>query len=1303
MDEINFEIQNLVWRSIVYSNFFKGLLVLYLAVSLFFPGKVYAQGEYLSIWLWDSNHKTNATIEVGDILELEIWVNFSEKNVTGTDAFLTFDDRYFEVINLMGDEKTFKPFDFSSGIFSGGVIDNSTHGDPGNSIPGFQLNAVVVLGSNWVNGQGKFARFQLKAINKIERTEIKFDYDRVNHRDTKYHEYPLKSGPFHHMHKFTVSIEGMGVEGLPDILLLQGQSDSNTVLNDYLINPPDDLSELVWTYSAETDNVDIDIDPSTSRVTYTSVGEWVGRQNIVFTVTNLLGDEGSDSVSVAVTYPPEIVNMPETIIFEEDTRYESPILDSLVSDQDNPPESIMWSAEAASGSLFVEVDNESRKIYITGEKNWFGDGSVIFFAQDPYGAKDSLITPVRITPVNDPPISELPDVIFMRPAQIDTSIVLNNYVYDVDDSITSFSWSFSGNDEIDVSLDSANNFTARFANEVNFLGSDEMIFVVSDGKLSTSDTVEVFVGNEPPRISNLPDIVIDTDTFIHDYVNLNNYVWDDLPIRNLVWSVIGDTIAEVLIDNDKNATFNLTDETQWGVQDVIFIAADQDGDFDSDTVRVVVLSDDIPTVWGIPDVFIPIGGSDTSITLDDYVWDKTSARSEITWTYSGGQNISVSIDPTTHKVLIESYDPLFAGFVDVIFRATNPESNFREDNIIVTVLPGEGIPFIKNIPSVKITKASTATIDLDDYLVIFPDSLKEYVEWEVSGSMEKVIVQIEPETNVATFKIGNQLDFLGQVTFKFTAVNTVSNKSSSKNVLVIVDEGDAPILGDLPDIELISGTLDSSISLNPYVRDADTPNDSMRWVVTGNKNVTIDESRLSKGKDHKLIIGSKPDFIGKETLIITVFDPLNYSASDTIVVTVISLTELQLFVFPNPIAGEYVDFVVYATDSLIQIPLFEIKIDDMVYGREVKKIPNLFAWKTDFQFPLGEKGTASIKVTSVDRFERNLEIERDITFGVAALKTGLNLSDDNLNLSLKKGSFDDDKTIVMIKEGLTDIAGFNNENKDDSKNDLTFILGYNLGPAKAVLSKPGLLSLKLDDISDEQKEKIGIFKGNYYSDEAEFVSGEFEENGNLTVQIDKLGRYFAAFDDRAPSLNIKDLDIVDDRLIVSTEFIEKGSGIDINALKVAIDGTAFRGYYDNANEMIEIPVDWNKLTPGRHIITIQISDRVGNISKEASSEFEIEESILPESYKLVQNFPNPFNPETTIQYQIPEAGNVKIVIYSILGQKVKTIVNESKSAGYYSVKWDGRNDYGILSSSGIYICIMESGNFKDLIKMIFLK
>ncbi|HLG33018.1 MAG TPA: T9SS type A sorting domain-containing protein, partial [Ignavibacteriaceae bacterium] len=89
---------------------------------------------------------------------------------------------------------------------------------------------------------------------------------------------------------------------------------------------------------------------------------------------------------------------------------------------------------------------------------------------------------------------------------------------------------------------------------------------------------------------------------------------------------------------------------------------------------------------------------------------------------------------------------------------------------------------------------------------------------------------------------------------------------------------------------------------------------------------------------------------------------------------------------------------------------------------------------------------------------------------------------------------------------------------------------------------------------------------------------------------------------------------------------------------------------------------------------------------------------LPLTFELFQNYPNPFNPTTTIKYDLPKSGNVELVIYDILGRKVKSLVNETKEAGRYEVKWDASN-----SASGVYIYQLRTENFIDTKKMILIR
>ena len=93
----------------------------------------------------------------------------------------------------------------------------------------------------------------------------------------------------------------------------------------------------------------------------------------------------------------------------------------------------------------------------------------------------------------------------------------------------------------------------------------------------------------------------------------------------------------------------------------------------------------------------------------------------------------------------------------------------------------------------------------------------------------------------------------------------------------------------------------------------------------------------------------------------------------------------------------------------------------------------------------------------------------------------------------------------------------------------------------------------------------------------------------------------------------------------------------------------------------------------------------------------------PEAFSLANNFPNPFNPATTIQYALPQAADVELIVYNAVGQVVRTLVAEYQSAGRYAVEWDATNDSGYRLSSGIYFYHLQAGEFREVKKMLLLR
>ena len=113
------------------------------------------------------------------------------------------------------------------------------------------------------------------------------------------------------------------------------------------------------------------------------------------------------------------------------------------------------------------------------------------------------------------------------------------------------------------------------------------------------------------------------------------------------------------------------------------------------------------------------------------------------------------------------------------------------------------------------------------------------------------------------------------------------------------------------------------------------------------------------------------------------------------------------------------------------------------------------------------------------------------------------------------------------------------------------------------------------------------------------------------------------------------------------------------------------------------------------------SYRLKQIDNDGQFEYSKEVEIgltAPDKFELSQNYPNPFNPSTTINYNLPEAANVKLIIYNILGQEVKTLVNGFKEAGVHTINFNASE-----LNSGLYIYKIEAGSFTQTRKMTLIK
>jgi len=117
---------------------------------------------------------------------------------------------------------------------------------------------------------------------------------------------------------------------------------------------------------------------------------------------------------------------------------------------------------------------------------------------------------------------------------------------------------------------------------------------------------------------------------------------------------------------------------------------------------------------------------------------------------------------------------------------------------------------------------------------------------------------------------------------------------------------------------------------------------------------------------------------------------------------------------------------------------------------------------------------------------------------------------------------------------------------------------------------------------------------------------------------------------------------------------------------------------------------------------VTLAGQAGEEVSVSTSTYEVS-FVTPQKTSLSDNYPNPFNPSTTIDYQLAEPGKVSIIVYDLKGAEVNSLVNQYQDATYHSVVWNGLNDKGQAVASGRYILKMNAPGYSETITMTLLK
>ena len=153
--------------------------------------------------------------------------------------------------------------------------------------------------------------------------------------------------------------------------------------------------------------------------------------------------------------------------------------------------------------------------------------------------------------------------------------------------------------------------------------------------------------------------------------------------------------------------------------------------------------------------------------------------------------------------------------------------------------------------------------------------------------------------------------------------------------------------------------------------------------------------------------------------------------------------------------------------------------------------------------------------------------------------------------------------------------------------------------------------------------------------------------------------------------------------------------------------------YGSENYMIQVPTEGDSSTTDDGITNFRViaSMNEGLWISSVESGYSInnnslnmfESNTLPNDYFIHQNFPNPFNSSTLIKYDLPKKSRISIILYDLMGKKIKTLVDEVQDPGFKTIEWNGLGDNRAHQASGLYFCRIKSLEFEDTIKLILSK
>ena len=674
------------------------------------------------------------------------------------------------------------------------------------------------------------------------------------------------------------------------------------ILDDYLSDADHDFSKLKVEVTGNRD-LKVNIDNRSHEVSVKIPhDQWNGTETLMFTATDPEGARASTSAKFtvkAINDPPVMKDIREQTI-KEKGEFQPIELDNFVEDLDHAKNRLKWTI-TGNKELKVAMDAAHVARITPPSPQWHGAEALTFKVCDPDNACDERTANFTVESVNDVPMfvkQVMPQTI--REKGQFQPIKLADLVKDLDNKLSELTFSVSSKpaagskkreSELKVEIDDQKVAKIVIPNKF-WNGAEEITFTVTDpegAKASSSALFTVESVNDLPEIKQVADQTIQEKGEFTPF-NVSELVSDpDDRFESLKIDFTGN--KDLKVDMSKAGVVTVkTPNKMWnGSEKVTFTVTDPSGAKARTTATFTVVSvNDPPVMKEIASQTVKEKESFKPIELDNYVEDLDHAKNRLKWKIEGNKDLRVTMD-ATHKVTVTPPNASWNGSEKIRFTVTDPDGASDSKEVTFTVLSVNDAPeFVRDLRDQSIDeKKQFQPIKLADFVKDADHKISD-LKWtfkvspisqasskkkgkkddeEPAGEMLRVNVDANQVANIV---IPNKY-WHGAANITFTATDPEGASASKTARFEVRSVNDAPVIAaNAPTGEtILEGGRFKTIDLSTLAEDPDHPASSLKWEVSGNRDLKVDIR-----KDNTVII-SVPDkqWSGKENLTFSVTDP----------------------------------------------------------------------------------------------------------------------------------------------------------------------------------------------------------------------------------------------------------------------------------------------------------------------------------------------------------------------------------------------------------------------------------------------